>query len=134
MSYAHAAPLPESRRAALRTGLVLCMLLTVLATIPAVFDIGFDGSGWDVVVVVVAVLSPALMIATLVFVPFAWKGARRPRIVVAALQVAAMLPALPPFFHPLGVLPPAANVAALIGICLNALAASLVLVGLHDAR
>ena len=134
MSHAPAAPAPRASRTALRTGLALCILLTVLPTIPAVFDIGFDGSGWDIVVVVVAVLSPAIMIATLLLVPVAWKGRRRSRIAVAALQVVAMFPALPPFFHPFGVLSPAASVAALIGICLNALAASLVVVGLRDVR
>lgn len=119
-----------ARPVSLRIGLVLSALLAVAGALPAL-DIGFDGSGWDVVVVLVAIWSPAIAAATLVLVPFAWKGRRGPAIGVIVLQLAAILPALPPFLHAPGVLPIVAPISAAVGIALNLLAAFLVARGMR---
>lgn len=122
------------RPAALHAGLILAVLLLVGGTIPALLDIGFDGTAWDVVVVLVAIVSPAILVATIVLLPFAWNGRRTPSITVVALQLVAVLPALPPYLHAPGELPPEAGIAATIGIALNLVAAALILVGMQSRR
>ncbi|NNC13251.1 hypothetical protein HII28_15350 [Planctomonas sp. JC2975] len=82
---------------ALRIGLVLAALVSILNALPAVTDIGLNGTPWDAVVIGLAVLTPAIAIATLVLLPFAWMGNRRPAVWVAALQLVAILGLLPPF-------------------------------------
>lgn len=115
-----------TRRRSLRIGLVLAALLAVGGAVPAVAEIGFDGTGWDAVVVLVAIVSPAIAVATLVLVPLAWHGRRGPAVAVIALQLAAILPAVPPFLHAPGELPASASISAAIGIALNLLAVALV--------
>lgn len=73
----------------LRIGLVLAALLALGGTIPALFDIGFDGTGWDTVVVLVAIFSPVILVGTVVLLPFAWKGRRTPSLAIIGLQLAA---------------------------------------------
>lgn len=117
-----------------RVGLVLAVLLSIGGAIPAVFDIGFDGTGWDVVVVIVAIVSPLILVATVALVPFAWNGRRTPALVIAALQLAAILPALPPYLHAPGQLPPEAAISATIGIALNLVTATLIALGMRPRR
>ncbi len=115
----------------LRIGLILAAVLTVGGALPAVLDIGFDGSGWDIVVVLVAVASPIIALATLVLVPLSWNGRRGTSIGIIALEIAAILPALPPFFHAPGELPAAAPISAAIGITLNLLTVGLIAAGMR---
>lgn len=122
------------RPAVLRAGLILAVLLSVGGTIPAIFDIGFDGTGWDVVVVLVAIVSPLILVVTVVLVPFAWKGRRSPSLAIMALQAAAILPALPPYLHAPGELPPEAAISATIGIVLNLIAVVLIALGMQPRR
>lgn len=122
------------RRVPLRIGLVLAALLTVAGAVPAVAEIGFDGTPWDVVVVLVAIGSPLIAIATLVLVPLAWHGRRGPSIGVIVLQLLAILPALPPYLHAPGELPAIAAISATIGIGLNVLALTLVAAGMQRSR
>lgn len=129
------APIQVARRpVALRAGLVLSVLLALGGTIPAVFDIGFDGTGWDAVVVVVAIVSPLILVATLVLLPSAWRGRRTPALAIAALQIAAILPALPPYLHAPGQLPPEAAISATVGIVLNLFAVALIVLGAPARR
>lgn len=120
---------PAARPVPLRIGLVLCAVLLVAAAVPSL-DVGFDGTGWDVVVVVLAVLVPAAAVATVVLVPFAWRGRRRPALAVAWIQLASLLQSVPPLLLPAGVLPGAAYAAIGAGALLTLVAAALVLVGL----
>jgi hypothetical protein len=128
-------PVQVARRPViLRIGLVLAALLAVGGTIPAVFDIGFDGTGWDVVVVLVAIISPLILVATVVLLPFAWRGRRAPSLTIIGLQLAAILPALPPYLHAPGELPPEAAISATIGIALNLVAVALIALGMQPRR
>jgi hypothetical protein len=81
---------------ALRVGLILAALISVLNAIPAL-DVGLDGSPWDILVIFLAVFCPAIALATLALIPFAWNGRRRPAVWIAALQLAAIIGLLPPF-------------------------------------
>ena len=130
-----AVPTGAARRPiVLRIGLVLAIVLSLGGAIPAVFEIGFDGTGWDVVVVLVAIVSPLILVATIVLVPFAWRGRRAPSLVIIALQLAAILPALPPYLHAPGQLPPEAAISATIGIALNIISAALIALGMQPRR
>jgi hypothetical protein len=117
-----------ARLVPLRIGLVLCAVLLVMSAVPAL-DVGLDGSGWDIVVISLAVAVPAAALATLVLVPFAWRGARRPALAVALVQVVSNLQTVPVLLLPAGTLPAAAVVAVLGGTVLSLVAAGLVLVG-----
>ena len=124
---------PAARRPVLlRIGLVLAALLCLGGTIPAVFDIGFDGTSWDVVVVLVAIASPAILVATVVLLPFAWNGRRGSSIAIGALQLVGILPAIPPYLHAPGELPPEASIFATIGIALNLVAVVLIMRGMQE--
>lgn len=121
--------LRPTRPTVLRIGLVLAAVLAVLDAIPAL-DVGFDGSGWDVVVVLVAVVAVLVLLGTLVLGVPAWRGNRRAALVVAVLAVVATLPTLPAFvLAATGEIPPVAAVAAGVGLLLQALAAGLILRG-----
>lgn len=129
------APVQVARRpVVLRIGLILAALLALGGTIPAIFEIGFDGTGWDVVVVLVAIVSPLILVGTVVLLPFAWKGHRAPSLAIIGLQLAAILPALPPYLHAPGELPPEAAISAAIGITLNLIAVVLIALGMSAQR
>ena len=119
--------------AALRFGLVLATLISILNAIPAVSEIGLDGTPWDVLVIFLAMFCPAIAIATVVLVPFAWNGRRRPAIWIAALQLVAIIGLLPPFFLVfLDGLPVIAPISAGITIVLEVLAAWLIIHGMQE--
>lgn len=82
---------------ALRVGLVMAALISVLNAIPAVFDIGLDGTPWDILVIFLAILCPVIAVATLALVPFAWTGRRRPATWIAVMQLVAIVGLLPAF-------------------------------------
>ena len=91
---------PPLRRAVpLRIGLVLATLLAVAGAVPALM-IGLDGSAWDPIVIIIAVLSGGVALGTLALVAFAWNGRRGPCIAIIALQIVSILPALPAFLLP----------------------------------
>lgn len=86
---------PPLRRAVpLRIGLVLATLLAVAGAVPALM-IGLDGSAWDPIVIIIAVLSGGVALGTLALVAFAWNGRRGPCIAIIVLQIVSILPALP---------------------------------------
>ncbi|MDN5725994.1 MAG: hypothetical protein L0G99_08710 [Propionibacteriales bacterium] len=119
----------------LRTGLVLSLLLLVVGAIPAVTDFGLDGSAWDVVVIIAAVIAPSMAIATLLLVPFAWNGKPGPAWAIALIQMASVPFAIPAFLlFGNGEVPLAAPLSATVGALLNLLAAALVLGGLRHRR
>lgn len=81
----------------LRIGLALAAVFTVLNAIPAVSEVGLDGTAWDVLVVFLAIYCPLTALATLALVPLAWNGRRRPAQWVAGIQIASVLALWPPF-------------------------------------
>lgn len=113
----------RGRAAALRTGLVLAGVLGVL-------DIGagvvqFSGAG--LFPAAIAILIIALGIATVVLVPFAWRGRRAAAWTVAVLRLVSAMTGLPAFFVPGVPLP--AIIAASTGIVLAVAVAVLIAVG-----
>lgn len=109
-----------------RTGLFPSLALLLLGTPAAVVDFGLNGTGWDVVVIIIAVVAPSMTVATLALVPFAWNASPAPSYAVAIIQLASILLALPAFaVAVVDGLPPAA-IMATIGVLLNLLAAYLV--------
>ncbi len=115
----------------LRVGLVLGTVLLALDTIPSVM-VGFDGSAWDPVVIVIAVASVAMLITALVLLVPAWRGRRSAGIVIAVLLLVSILPALPPFFLPAEEVPAGGLIAAGVGAVLHAIAATLILLGIRQ--
>lgn len=114
----------------LRTGLVLAIVLSVLSAIPAVAEIGLDGTPWDILVIFLAIFCPVVAVATIVLSILAWNGARRPAGWVAALQLVAVIGLLPPFVLVfVDPIPPGALIAAGVSIALEVLAAWLILRG-----
>lgn len=114
----------------LRIGLVLGTLLALASVPSATFDIGFDGTAWDALVLFLAIFTPAVALVSLVLVPFAWNGARRPCrwfILVQLVSIIASLPAFVLFF--VDDLPPIAPISAAIGIVLTLLVVLLVVKG-----
>ena len=107
------------RRVPLRIGLVLAVLGSVVAAIPAVAEIGLDGSIWDVVVVALAVLCPAVAIAIIILTPLAWNGRRKPVIGVLVALGVSILTILPAFFLAPGEVPSEAIVSAVVGLVLT---------------
>ncbi len=112
-----------------RTGVVIALVLSIAAAVPAVM-VGFDGSGWDGVVIAVAVLSAGTALATLVLAWWAWRGVRPAALAIAVLQLVGVLPALPAFFLPADEVGGAILFAS-AGILANVLAAALILFGLR---
>ena len=124
-------PTTSARRPVmLRVGLFLCLFLLLLGTLPAVLDFGLNGSGWDVVVIITAVLMPSMTVATLALIPFAWNGRRPPSTAVAVIQIASTLLALPAFVVAIADgLPVFVPIIAAVGILLSLFAALLVIRG-----
>lgn len=91
------APAVPRRPVSLRIGLALAAAFTVLNAIPAVSEIGLDGSAWDILVIFLAIYCPLTALVTLALVPLAWYGRRRPAQWVAGIQVASILTLWPPF-------------------------------------
>ncbi|WP_448258364.1 hypothetical protein [Microbacterium aurum] len=125
---------PPLRRAVpLRIGLVLATLLAVAGAVPALM-IGLDGSAWDPIVIIIAVLSGGVALGTLALVAFAWNGRRGPCIAIIALQIVSILPALPAFLLPAEETGPGAVIGAVIGIALALTACALIIVGMRRAE
>ena len=110
---------PPLRRAVpLRIGLVLATLLAVAGAVPALM-IGLDGSAWDPIVIIIAVLSGGVALGTLALVAFAWNGRRGP---------------CPAFLLPAEETGPGAVIGAVIGIALALAACALIIVGMRRAE
>ncbi|MCB0910655.1 MAG: hypothetical protein KDB60_03450 [Propionibacteriaceae bacterium] len=123
------------RPRSLRIGLVLAALFTVLDAIPAVSEIGLDGTAWDVLVIFLAIFCPLSALATLILLPFAWHGRRRPAQWVAGIQVASILGLWPPFvLYFVDGLPLIAPISAGVGYALSLLAAWLIVRGTRPAE
>ena len=116
------AAVPSAPRPALiplRICLVLSILGAILAAIPAVAEIGLDGSIWDVVVIALAVACPAVALALIVLTPLAWNARRRPVIGVLVALGVSILTILPAFFLAPGEVPSEAIVAAWVGLAVT---------------
>lgn len=119
----------------LRTGLVLGTLIQLSAVPPATFEIGLDGSAWDVLVVFLAIFAPVVALASLILTVLAWKGAPAPCRWFTILQFISILQCLPAFvlFFVDG-LPLIAPITSVIGIGLILLAVFLVSKGRQNAQ
>lgn len=107
----------------LRIGLVLCALLAVLSAIPAVSEIGLDGTEWDILVIAMAIVMPLIAIATIALVPFGWSGRRRPALLVVGMQGVLLLQlVIPIILFATGEVPLPAVVAATVSAALTVLA------------
>lgn len=114
----------------LRTGLVIAIVISVLNAIPAVAEIGLDGSPWDILVIFLAIFCPVVAVATIVLSVLAWHGRRRPAGAVAVLQLVAIIWLVPPFVLVfVDPIPPASLIAAGVTIALEVVAAWLILRG-----
>lgn len=123
------------RPVSLRVGLVMAALFSVLNAIPAVAEIGLDGTAWDVLVIFLAIFCPLSAIATLVLLPLAWRGRRWPAAWVAGIQVGSILALWPPFVLVfVDGLPMIAPISAGITYLLSLLAAWLILRGAQSSR
>ena len=118
-------------RVLLRIGLVLAALGSVVSAIPAVAEIGLDGSIWDVVVIALAVLCPAVAITIIVLTPFAWNGRRKPAIGVLVALGVSILTILPAFFLAPGEVPTEAIISAVVGLVLTFGVMTLISFGAH---
>jgi len=121
---------PPRTRLLQKIGIVLAALLA-LGSLPTALQIGFDGSGWNPVVVIIAVLTLGIAIATLVLAPFAWRGGRRSAITIIVLLAVSILPALPAFFLPSNEVPVWGVLVASVGTVLTVVAIVLVASGLR---
>ena len=118
------------RPALLRIGLILCALLAVLSAIPAVAEIGFDGSAWDILVVAMAIVLPLIALATVALVPIAWRGRRRPALAIVWMQAVLLLQLVVPLIlFATGEVPLPAVIAATISAAITAMAMVLVVKG-----
>lgn len=113
----HSAATP--RRGLLRMGLVLSALGSAVSAVPAVAEVGLDGSAWDVVVIALAILCPAIALTIVVLTPFAWNGRRGPTIAVLIALAVSILTILPAFFLAPGEVPSAGIIAAVAGLVLT---------------
>jgi signal transduction histidine kinase len=117
-----------------RVGLVLATVLVLLAVVPA-FIIEPDPSTGRIgeLSVVVAIISAAIAVATVVLLIPAWRGGRRSALAIAASQALAIIPAIPAFVLPADVVPVDGVVLAAIGVLLSAAAIVLIVLGLSTA-
>jgi signal transduction histidine kinase len=111
-----------------RTGLVAGAVLLVLAAVQGL-DVHPDVAGRpvDPLAVVVAAGSAALAVVDLALLPAAWRGGRRSATGSAVVLLLGILPSLPAFLLPAGVVPPDGVLAATVGALLHASATTLVL-------
>ena len=133
---AAAAPTTLSARLGmLRTGLVLAAVYSVLGLIP-LFAIGFDGSGWDVALIVFAVISVVVAAGCIAAAVLGWNGRRVPAIIAVILTIVSVVPSLPAFFLPLAetTAEGPGPLLAVSGIVITVVIVALILVGLRRAR
>lgn len=126
---------PRSRLGMLRVGLVAAAVLGVIGLVP-VFGIGFDGSGWDIVLVVLAVVAVLVAVGTTASAVLGWNGRRGPAILTCVLLVVSNLPAVPAFLLPAeetGAEGPG-RLLAVLGILLSGAAIALVVLGQRRPR
>ena len=119
----------------LRTGLVLAAVYSVFGLIP-LFAMGFNGSGWDVVLIVFAVISVIVAAGCIAASVFGWNGRPVPAIIAVVLTIVSVVPSLPAFFLPLAETTaegPGPLLAA-IGIVITVVIVALILVGLRRVR
>lgn len=119
----------------LRTGLVIGAIFGLLGVLPSL-DMGFDGSGWDVVLIVFAILSVLVAIAAIICAVVGWHGRRGAAITACIVQVISLIPSLPAFFlphHETTAEGPGPTLA-IVGIVLTAGVIALILVGLRRAH
>lgn len=90
----------SARLGLLRTGLVLAAVFGVLGLAP-LLDLGFDGTGWDVVLVVFAVLAVIVAAGCIAGAVWGWNGRRGPAILSVGLLIVSIVPSLPAFFLPI---------------------------------
>lgn len=121
---------PRSRLKVRRLGLMLAVLLVLLG-LPAALDVRASGSGDVEFAIGAAALSAAIAVATVVLLVPAWRGRRAPAVAIAALQFAALLPALPAFVLPRELVPVGGVLLAVLGVALNL--AAVVLVALDSS-
>ena len=117
---------------ALRSGLILAVVVSGLSAIPAVGEIGLDGTAWDVLVIFLAILTPIIALTAIVLLPFAWTGRRTPATVVAVSQLVAILglwPGVVLYF--VDGLPIIAPISAALTIAVEVLVAWLILRGMR---
>lgn len=103
MSGSSAPAIPAAGRARrlgpLRAGLIIATVFALLGVLPSL-DMGFDGSAWDVVLIVFAVLSILVLLGSIACLILGWNGRRRAAIAACVLQVVSLIPSLPVFFLP----------------------------------
>lgn len=99
-----------------RIGLSLAVVLCLLALVPAL-DIAPDPRTGEVGIVPIAalVLNALIAAVTLALVVPAWRGRRTAGTIIAVLQLASTVTALPAFFAPEEVVPPGGVIAATVG-------------------
>ncbi|MCF7550099.1 sensor histidine kinase [Pseudonocardia sp. WMMC193] len=107
-----------------RIGLLLAAVLSVAAAVPAL-DVAPDETGSIAAAAAVAVLSGGIALVTLALLVPAWRGVRWAQVVVAVLQLVAILPSLPAFLLP-GI-PTVWVVATALSALLNVLVFALIL-------
>lgn len=123
------APTPtRGRTVVLRIGLGLAAVIGALDVITGVQSI----AGSFFAPPVIGIVMVGLGVLTLVMVPMAWGGRRRPAWAAVAARVLSAATALPAFFAP--DVPAAGVVAASAGILLAAAVAGLVAFGLAGRR
>lgn len=132
---AAAAVAAPPRLGLLRTGLVIGAVFGVLGLGP-LLDMGFDGSGWDIVLVVFAALAVVVAIGSIACLVLGWHGRRGPALWMIALQVVAVVPSLPAFFLPVEetTAEGPGPMLAVIGLVLTAIVIVVILLGLRRAR
>lgn len=131
-SVIHPAP---RRLALLRVGLIIATVFALLGVLPSL-DMGFDGSAWDVVLVVFAILSAVVALGTIACLILGWSGRPGAAIAACVLQVISLIPSLPAFFLPRHetTAEGPGPLLAVIGIVLTAAVIALILLGLRRAR
>jgi hypothetical protein len=112
----------------LRTGLILAGLLGALDIAGGIMQLG----GADLLPTAVAVLMIAFGVATLVLVPFAWRGSAWAGWTIVGVRILSAMTGLPAFFVP-GV-PAGAVVAASTGLLLAVMVATLIALGMESRR
>lgn len=111
-----------------RIGLTLAVFLAIAGLAPAL-DIRPDPATGQIgpLPIAAAVIAALLALATLVLVIPAWRGRHGPARVIAILQLAGILQAVPVFFLPVRVIPPGAVILAALGALLGIVAFTLIL-------
>lgn len=119
----------------LRAGLIIAAVFALLGVLPSL-DMGFDGSAWDVVLIVFAVLSVVVLLGSIACLILGWNGRRAAAISACVLQVISLIPSLPAFFlpHHETTAEGPGPLIAVVGIVLTAVVIAIILFGLHRAN